>query len=113
MNSAAPDADQPTDVVEPTTAEMSMPAVLAALADPNRLALVRTIAVHGHGGCTKTAALAGLTLSKSTLSHHFRTLREAGVLHAWYVGATKFVTLRSDDLESRFPGLLTAVVNGG
>ena len=113
MSTVDIDADQPTDVVEPAAADMSMTAVLAALADPNRLALVRAIAVHGQSGCTKTAALAGLTLSKSTLSHHFRTLREAGVLHARYVGATKFLSLRSDDLETRFPGLLPAVINGG
>lgn len=113
MSTVDTGADQTTEAVEPPAAEMSMTVVLAALADPNRLALVRAIAMHGQGGCTKTAALAGLTLSKSTLSHHFRTLREAGVLHARYVGATKFLSLRSEDLETRFPGLLPAIINGG
>lgn len=100
-----------TDIIEPTMEAMTLPTVLTALADPNRLAFVRTLAVHGSRGCTKTAALAGLTLSKSTLSHHIRTLREAGVLTAWYAGTTKHLAVRTADLETRFPGLLTAVLH--
>jgi DNA-binding transcriptional ArsR family regulator len=105
------DAASPWDGVdEPAVGQIALTEVLAALAEPNRLALVRTLAATGPGGCSKTAALAGVTLSKSTLSHHIRMLKEAGVIHTWYVGATKYLSLRSDDLDARFPGVVSAVV---
>ena len=50
-------------------------------------------------------------LSKATRSHHFRVLREAGITHTRLEGAARFVRLRDDELEQRFPGLLQAIVN--
>jgi DNA-binding transcriptional ArsR family regulator len=44
------------------------------------------------------------------MTHHFRVLREAGVIRQERVGTTKLTALRRDDLESRFPGLLDAVL---
>jgi hypothetical protein len=49
-------------------------------------------------------------VSASTLTHHFNVLREAGVIRQHYVGTTKMNTLRGDEMESRFPGLLASVV---
>jgi DNA-binding transcriptional ArsR family regulator len=51
-----------------------------------------------------------LGISKATLSHHFRVLREAGVVHARPDGRKRYLSLRADDLEARFPGLLEAVL---
>jgi len=53
----------------------------------------------------------GLEISKSTLTHHFRTLREAGVIRQERQGTTKMTWLRRDDLDARFPGLLDAVLS--
>jgi DNA-binding transcriptional ArsR family regulator len=101
------------DVDEPAVEQLTMPTVLAALADPGRLAMLRTLLEIGEGSCTMVAETAGLTINKSTRSHHWRVLREAGVVHARYVGTSKLVTLRRDELDARFPGLLDAVLGVG
>ena len=49
-------------------------------------------------------------MSPSTLTHHFNVLREAGVIRQYYVGTTKMNTLRAEEMEERFPGLLAAVM---
>ena len=49
---------------------------------------------------------------KSTLSHHLRVLREAGITHTHVLGSRREVSLRWGDLETRFPGLLTAILAG-
>jgi DNA-binding transcriptional ArsR family regulator len=51
-----------------------------------------------------------LGLSKATLSHHFRVLREAGLVRTRLDGRKRLLSLRADDLEARFPGLLDAVL---
>ena len=49
-------------------------------------------------------------VTKSTCTHHFRILREAGVIHQRQVGTSRLNTLRREDLEARFPGLLETIV---
>ena len=51
-----------------------------------------------------------LSAAKSTLSHHLKTLREAGVTQTRLEGMQRFLSLRRHDLEARFPGLLDAVI---
>jgi DNA-binding transcriptional ArsR family regulator len=51
-----------------------------------------------------------LALSKATLSHHFRVLREAGLVRTRLDGRKRLLSLRIDDLDARFPGLLHAVL---
>jgi DNA-binding transcriptional ArsR family regulator len=53
----------------------------------------------------------GLPVSKSTGSHHFKVLREAGVVRCRVEGTRRYYTLRRDDLEARFPGLLDSVLS--
>ena len=55
----------------------------------------------------------GLPVTKSTASHHYRVLREAGITRGWDVGTQRLNELRRDDLEVRFPGLLEIVVRAG
>jgi DNA-binding transcriptional ArsR family regulator len=52
----------------------------------------------------------GGSVSKSTLSHHLKVLREAGVTHTRVVGTQRLVSLRTDELEVRFPGVLESVL---
>ena len=52
-------------------------------------------------------------MTKSTLTHHFRVLREAGVISQEVAGTSKLNTLRREDLDARFPGLLDAVLVAG
>jgi DNA-binding transcriptional ArsR family regulator len=81
--------------------------VLAALADPVRLEMVRRLADAGEPvACS--ALYEGI--SKSTASHHFKTLREAGVIQRLVIGGNTHQRLRSDDVEAAYPGVLTAIV---
>ena len=95
------------DLHHPERSEMELPAVLHALSDPHRLEIVRRLDEsadpHPCGGF-------GFEISKSTMTHHFRTLREAGVIQQKREGTTKLTWLRRDDLDARFPGLLDAVL---
>jgi DNA-binding transcriptional ArsR family regulator len=90
----------------PRIDEVSLPDVLHALSDPVRLQIVRALAEQAEQSCSAVEA----SVSKSTLSHHFKVLREAGVTHTRVNGTHRYVSLRGDELESRFPGLLGSVL---
>jgi DNA-binding transcriptional ArsR family regulator len=98
------------DVVEPAAPDIQLPRVLAALADPNRLAAVRFVARNGESWCAQVMEQAMLPMTKSTFSHHLRILREAGVLTKRIQGAKGYTSLRKDDLDSRFPGLIDSII---
>jgi DNA-binding transcriptional ArsR family regulator len=102
--------DVTDDVVEPAALDMQLPRVLAALADPHRLATVRYVASNGESWCTQVMQEAGLDMTKSTFSHHLRILREAGILTKRIQGARGYTSLRKADLDARFPGLIDAVL---
>jgi DNA-binding transcriptional ArsR family regulator len=93
--------------VHPETEEIELSAVLHALSDPQRLRIVRAL-----GACEEPRACGSfaLEIAKSTRTHHFRVLREAGIIRQWREGTSKLSTLRRDDLDARFPGLLDAVL---
>ena len=99
------------DVIEPAAADFQLPRVLAALADPHRLATVRFVARNGESWCSQVMQEAGLPMTKSTFSHHLRILREAGVLTKRIQGARGYTSLRKTDLDQRFPGLIDAILS--
>jgi DNA-binding transcriptional ArsR family regulator len=91
----------------PAIEELELPTVLHALSDPQRLNIVRELASAEEAQpCGKFA----VNVSKSTCTHHFRVLREAGVIEQRHLGTAKMNTLRRADLDARFPGLLDAVL---
>jgi len=90
----------------PSSTELDLSSVLHALSDPARLAIVHHLSAEGECSCGHFE----LGISKATLSHHFRVLREAGVVHARPDGRKRYLSLRAEDLEARFPGLLEAVL---
>lgn len=90
----------------PDRAAVVLEQVLDALADPVRLQIVRELAGLGESPC---GALA-VPVSESTRSHHLRTLREAGVTRTRIAGTQRLVSLRRDDLDLLFPGLLDVVI---
>ena len=90
----------------PAAADISLIRVLHALSDPARLSIVTTLATQGPLAC---GAL-NLSIAKSTASHHFRVLREAGVIQMQAEGTQFINSLRRDDLHSRFPGLLDVIL---
>jgi DNA-binding transcriptional ArsR family regulator len=92
----------------PALEEMEIGTLFAALADPHRRKVVRDL-IAEKDGVERTCASFGLDVSKSTLTHHFRVMREAGLLRQVNYGNSRKVTLRRADLEHRFPGLLDLV----
>ncbi|MFG3292195.1 ArsR/SmtB family transcription factor [Streptomyces sp. NPDC048179] len=94
-------------VAHPELSEVSLQQVLEALVDPVRR---RVAAQLSRAGEDMSCGTFDAPVSNSTLTHHFNVLREAGVIRQYYVGTTKMNTLRADELEQRFPGLLSAVL---
>jgi DNA-binding transcriptional ArsR family regulator len=91
----------------PSRAEIDLAAVLHALSDPQRLHIVRLLAAQERAvpcGSLK------LKITKSTATHHFRVLREAGVIEQFPDGTSRLTSLRREDLDARLPGLLDAVL---
>lgn len=92
---------------QPATSEIELATVMQALGDEIRLTIVRELADQGEMAC----GTVGLPVTKATRSHHFKVLREAGVTDTRNEGTRRYVTLRRTDLESRFPGLLDAIIS--
>lgn len=90
----------------PPSEAFELTRLLAALSDPVRLEVVRSLARNGEQTC---AALDG-DRPKSTMSHHFRVLRDAGLVETRGERTAHLNRLRRDDVEARFPGLLDAVL---
>jgi len=82
-------------------------AVLQALGDPMRLAIVRALAQSD--GAQPCGAF-GLPVSKPTLSHHFRVLRETGLIQQRCEGTRKMTTLRRVEIDAVYPGLLDSIL---
>ncbi|MER6388027.1 helix-turn-helix domain-containing protein [Streptomyces sp. NPDC001523] len=94
-------------LAHPDRAEIRLEGVLHALSDPLRMSIVRDLASSDTElACSHFA----LPVTKSTTTHHFRVLRESGVVRQTYAGTTKLNGLRDADLEALFPGLLDSVL---
>jgi DNA-binding transcriptional ArsR family regulator len=94
------------DLFHPKRSEIELTAVMHALSDPTRLDIVRGLADGSEQPCGNF----GVDVAKSTLSQHFKVLRDAGLIRTRVEGTTRWQTLRRDDLDARFPGLLDAIV---
>lgn len=105
VRDASPTGQLP-DLEHPEPDQLDLAAVLHALSDPVRLRIVAELS----GGEERSCKSFDLPVVKSTCTHHFRVLREAGVIRQRVVGATRLNSLRRGDLEARFPGLLESVL---
>ena len=96
--------------VHPATDDITLAGILAALADPTRLKIVKGLV--GQKGCSMscTAAAPCQAIAKSTLSNHFRVLREAGLIQTIKKGVEHQNTVREADINARFPGLLKSIL---
>ena len=92
----------------PRIDDVPLAAALHALSDPCRLAIVRRLAEGGEFSCSAATCH---EVPKSTLSNHFRILREAGLVHTRHAGRDHLNILRRDEFDRRFPGLLGAVLS--
>jgi DNA-binding transcriptional ArsR family regulator len=93
-------------LLHPAADELDLTAVLHALSDPARRKVVVALAADGERACGTFE----LGVTKATASHHFKVLREAGITMTRIEGAHRLLTLRRDDLDARFPGLVDAVL---
>lgn len=91
----------------PDQDDIGLITVMGALSDPIRVGLVRVLADGRERGWGELRA----PVAKSTLSHHLRVLRDAGVTRTRQEGTRCYVELRRGDLDARFPGLLNAVLD--
>jgi DNA-binding transcriptional ArsR family regulator len=91
----------------PPADSLELTGVLHALADPVRLEIVRALASGREVRCGAFE----LPVTKSTQTHHFRVLRESGVIEQQTAGTAVVNRLRRDDLDQRFPGLLDSVLS--
>ncbi|WP_040776108.1 ArsR/SmtB family transcription factor [Nocardia pneumoniae] len=85
---------------------VSIDAVLHALADPTRRRIVRMLIDEGDRPCGSF----GLGIPPSTLSHHFKALRNAGLIRQFDQGRQRMNTLRLAELDARFPGLVASIL---
>ena len=90
----------------PTTDQITLAGVLYALGDPARLHIVELLSAQGEQPCSAF----NCNLAKSTVSHHFKILRESGVIYSRKSGTQHLNSLRRDELEELFPGVLDAVL---
>ena len=93
----------------PDLAAVDIVTVLQALSDPVRLDIVRQLAGCGGPGELRCGQIE-LQVSKSTTSHHLKTLSCAGIIAEREEGTRKYVRLRKSDLDRRFPGLIDSVL---
>jgi len=95
-------------LLHPASDELKLESILYALADPVRLEIVRRLA---NGDCPlKCSAAAPQHLPKSTTSHHFQILREAGLVSSERRGTEVVNTLRLVEIEERFPGVVKTIL---
>jgi DNA-binding transcriptional ArsR family regulator len=94
---------------QPADEDLDLSTVLRALSDPTRRQILRAL-VRGPRRCGSF----DLPIAKSTVSHHFKVLREAGLIEVEVQGNARTATLRRDEVEARFPGLLavTGILGG-
>lgn len=95
-------------LAHPATEDIRLEPVLHALSDPVRMQMVRLLADADSGMMCSDFVV---PVSASTATHHFRVLRQAGVITQMYAGTAKMSRLRRDDLDAIFPGLLDAMID--
>lgn len=94
----------------PEVSEFDLQQVLEALVDPVRRSIVTQLDAAGQDLACGTF---DMPVSKSTATHHFKVLREAGLIRQYYVGTSRMNALRRTDMDEAFPGLLDALTGAG
>ncbi|MBO1359478.1 helix-turn-helix domain-containing protein [Acetobacter sacchari] len=91
----------------PPISAVSARDVFQALSDPIRLEIARRLARRGAQNCSELSD----ARPRSTMSHHFKVLRDAGVVRTLVQGTEHINSLRSEELESRFPGIVAMILD--
>jgi DNA-binding transcriptional ArsR family regulator len=99
-----------TRFVHPAAGDITLAGVLGALSDPMRLKILRKLLANRGGSLSCSGAAPCPNMAKSTLSHHFRILRDAGLIRTTKQGVENLNRVRWDEVNARFPGLLKAIM---
>jgi len=91
---------------QPSRDQISLGEVLYALSDPVRIDIVLGLVEAGEQSCSHCT----IDMPKSSLSHHFKVLREAGIITTRVEGTRHINSVRTADLNTRFPGMLNAIL---
>ena len=94
------------ELFHPTKDQLSLSTILNALGDPIRLNIIKTLTIQRETTC----ACCQIDMTKSALSHHFKVLREAGLIYVRIEGKQRFLSIRYEDLDERFPELLHTIL---
>lgn len=94
------------EIYHPNIEQIDLSAVLDAMSDPTRRDIVLRLAEVGEENCSAFLDFG----SKTNLTYHYGRLREAGITSTRVEGTQRLISLRLDDLEARFPGLMTAIL---
>jgi len=98
-------------LLHPAAEDITVEGILHALSDPVRVAIFTNIALSDCSqNCTIFASIGDKAIPKSTLSQHFKALREAGLIHSERQGVEMQNISRCDEIDQRFPGLLATIV---
>jgi len=99
-----------TRFVHPAAEDITLAGVLGALSDPMRLEILKKLLASTDCSLSCSAAAPCPDMAKSTLSHHFRVLREAGLIRTAKQGVENLNSVRWEDVNRRFPGLLKSIM---
>ena len=94
-------------IPHPATESLDLATIMRTLGDPVRLEIVRHLADDRQHMCGELSGALGIPASTS--SYHLKLLREAGVTRTQAQGTLRLISLRRDDLEARFPGLVAVL----
>jgi len=100
----------PRKFFHPDVADLTLHRVLFALSDPTRLTVVSELMKNGERA---SGDLLAESVPRSTMTHHLKILREAGVTRTRPEGMRCLIALRREDVDARFPGLLDAILAHG
>jgi DNA-binding transcriptional ArsR family regulator len=94
-------------IKHPTIEQFELTDIMYALADPTRLEIVALLA---NAGKKLTCGEINLNRPKSSMSHHFKILRSAGLVETLIEGTEHMNSLRFDEIEQKYPGVLNSVL---
>ncbi len=94
------------ELFHPNVEQLNLSSILNALGDPIRLQIIKNLSLQRETTCS----CCNIDLPKSALSHHFKVLRESGLIHVRIEGKQRFLSIRYEELEKRFPGLMNSVI---
>jgi len=105
---STPDDILPPPLPEPAPEDLRLDGIMGALADPLRLTIIRKLLMESEA-YDHTCGWFGFARPKSSLTHHFKALREAGLIRQRQYGLERRSRVRTEDVDERFPGLLDLV----